>query len=276
MRLLIEEILDAEGKKALRVEIAGVEALPIKANDALWLLSDDQKTRRRTICVDARVLATASGIVGILDVVDATSGDLLQDVWNQRQRDLFDPCVFQKFTSEEAIVVARPCACGDPSVDDYEHAADRCTRKKPPAPPPAPELPRSRVVRLASGQARDSDSCACGSPTRTGYRHGATSCTREDVATVADRVASADEVAAALSNEVAEDLPTPLPLKSVPPSKKSAPAPPIPRVRFISPPGAPTQCPRCGEKYRHVEQSTKPGVIMMSLCKCNSGTGPSP
>ena len=247
MRLLVEEILD-DGKKALRVDLASVDRCPVAAGDAVWLLADDGTRRRRTLCVDVRVLVTASGVAAVVDVVDATNQDLLVRAWNERNDSSFAPR--GGLLSEDVAVTPRSCACGNEADEAFEHGAARCSLRRP-APPPTPPPPtKIRVVRASE---IGSGACACGAPTRPGYRHGAESCTREDVATIADLVAEAkdkDKVTAAPA------------LASVP-----ARAPEV--IKFIAPPGAPDVCPTCGERYRHVEHMNKPGVIMMSFCKCN-------
>lgn len=258
MRLVVEEILDDEGedKKAVRVELASVDRAPVGRGDDLWLLSEDGALRRRTICVDVRVLATVSGVATIVDVVDATNDALVLSAWNRRHGEVFQ---FRSGpSSEKSIVVLRSCACGNARDESFEHGADRCSLKKPAAPVPAAPAAKIRVVRaadLVKAPATDRDrSCACGVPTAAGYRHGAQSCTREDVAAVADLVSQAKEK---------EDAPV-ADQETVPTTK----------FKFIAPPNALEKCPTCGEAYKHVEHPTRPGVIMMSLCKCGSTGAP--
>jgi hypothetical protein len=107
MRLVVEEILDAEGKKAVRVEIASIDMFPVAIGDDLWLLTAAGDQRRRTVCVDARTLVSKSGdVLGILDIVDAADPDLVKAIWRKRQ-DGREPPPHRRFNVEDVPTISK-------------------------------------------------------------------------------------------------------------------------------------------------------------------------
>jgi hypothetical protein len=130
MRLLVEEILDTSGKKVARVDLASSD-LKIAAGCDVWLQDpDDTGRRRRMICAGVRMLVVPSGAATIVDVVDAKNADLSAILG-----------VYAVGDSEQAPVVDRPCACGNPSTEGYDHAIARCARKQSPQSSTVPVTP---------------------------------------------------------------------------------------------------------------------------------------
>jgi len=254
MRLVVEEILDAAGARAVRVDLASVDRVPVGFGDDLWISGiEDPTKRRRMKCVDVRMLVSSSGVVGIVDVIAFDA-------------DFFTAAATRRLAArvEEAPIVARPCACGNPGAEDFEHGSARCAQRRPlPLPPPPPANPR--IIR-ATGAADEARPCACGHPTDPGYRHGAERCLRDDVAAVAETVARKKAVPPPKLEIAPEEARVVAMTRNRPEAS--------PKIRFISPPGVPERCPICGDLYKHVEHPTKPGVIMMSLCKCEAPAPP--
>jgi hypothetical protein len=160
MRLVVEEILDAEGKKVVRVEIASIDIFPVAIGDDLWLPPEAGDQRRRTVCVDSRTLVSESGdVLGILDIVDAADPDLVKAIWRKRQ-DGRAPPPHRRFNIEDVPTISREDARQDASSREV-------SAKAPPISARSSSNPSTPRVRFISPSGALEKCPACGET----YKH---------------------------------------------------------------------------------------------------------